>query len=74
MFIVGQEVNTKYGVGKVVCVGSRKPYVYVRVHSRPDCIYIFNFAEVGEVEINTFAPPSPCQQVKVSGEFGHHQR
>jgi hypothetical protein len=59
MFIVGQEVNTKYGVGKVVCVGSRKPYVYVRVQSRPDRIFIFDFAEVREVEINNIAPASP---------------
>jgi hypothetical protein len=45
MFKVGEEVNTRYGPGVVVCVGSVKPHVYVRVDSR-SAIYMFNESDV----------------------------
>ena len=82
MFRIGQEVCTKYGVGEVVCVGSNKPQVYVRVHSRPNCLYVFSFAEISEIEAANFAPPSPREQAQecspltarsASGEFGQQE-
>lgn len=45
MFKVGEEVNTRYGPGVVVCVGTLKPHVYVRVDSR-SAIYMFQESDV----------------------------
>lgn len=45
MFKIGEEVNTRYGPGVVVCVGTLKPHVYVRVDSR-SAIYMFEESDV----------------------------
>jgi hypothetical protein len=60
MFRVGQAVNTKYGSGVVVCVGSRKPRVYVRVPSRSggSCLYVFDATDVSAIETDRHEPTS----------------
>lgn len=54
MFEVGQRVNTKYGDGTVICVGSVKPHVYVRMHARADAIYIMNIRDVKKADATDF--------------------
>lgn len=51
MFAVGQEVSTKYGPGTVVCIGTVKPHVHVRLHSSSQ-IYILNTSQITVAEIN----------------------
>jgi transcriptional regulator with XRE-family HTH domain len=58
MFTVGQEVNTKYGPGIIVCVGSVKPHVHVRLRSSSQ-IYILNMSQVAMAEINYSEMPYP---------------
>jgi hypothetical protein len=82
MLNVGQEIDTKYGAGEVICIGRCKPHVYVRLHSRPNCVYVFNFTDLLDSEIKNFAPYSSAQaqdggqQIApglASDEFGQHQ-
>jgi len=49
MLDVGQEVNTKYGVGVVMAGGAPRRHVYVRIHSNSQ-IYVLNSSEVSAVE------------------------
>lgn len=60
MLKVGQEIRTKYGSGVIVCVSSRNPHVYVRVHSRSNNIYVLNVIDINEKESNRFDSPPPC--------------
>ena len=67
MFEVGQRVNTKYGDGTVICVGSAKPHVYVRMHARANAIYIMNIGDVTRVDatgFNSQAPPGEAGESK----------
>ncbi len=49
MFNIGQEVNTRYGVGTVVCVSSVNPHVYVRLRSRSG-IFMLEESDVAAIE------------------------
>jgi transcriptional regulator with XRE-family HTH domain len=51
MFAIGQEVTTKYGPGTVICVGTVKPHVHVRLHSSSQ-IYILNMSQITTAEKN----------------------
>lgn len=51
MFAIGQEVSTKYGIGTVVCVGTVKPHIHVRLHSSSQ-IYILNMSQITVAEVN----------------------
>ena len=81
MLNVGQEIDTKYGAGEVICIGRCKPHVYVRLHSRPNCVYVFNLTDLLDSEIKNFATYSSVQAHEgrklasglVSDEFGQHQ-
>lgn len=48
MFRPGEQVNTRYGLGVVICVGAVKPHVYVRIDSRAG-IYMFDQSDVSAV-------------------------
>jgi hypothetical protein len=54
MIEVGQRVKTKYGDGTVICVGSVKPHVYVRMHTRSNAIYIMKIGDVTGVDTTDF--------------------
>src|SRR5215813_8623059 len=47
MFTVGQEVSTRYGAGTVVCVGSIKPMLYVRLHGSSE-VYVLDHSQVDQ--------------------------
>lgn len=47
MFTVGQEVSTRYGVATVVCIGSVKPMLYVRLHGSSE-VYVLDHSQVDQ--------------------------
>ena len=63
MFTVGQEVSTKYGQGVVVCVGSIKPHVHVRMHSSSQ-VYILNMSQIAVAQANHPEMSTPDEVVE----------
>jgi transcriptional regulator with XRE-family HTH domain len=66
MFTVGQEVSTKYGQGVVVCVGSIKPHVHVRMHSSSQ-VYILNMSKIAVAQANHPEMSTPDEVVEPTG-------
>lgn len=66
MVAIGQEVSTKYGVGTVVCVGTVKPHVHVRLHSSSQ-IYILNMSQITVAEINHTEMSTPNEVIEPAG-------
>lgn len=71
MFRVGQKVNTKYGLGVVVCIGRNKPQVYVRMYSNLQ-LYILDMTSVATIDSRSAAYESanqPNLKQRPSGQY-----